>query len=71
MLIDCPSMTPYRDGCALGPFVRMCRYLQAQVSSVKIFAMYLSDRDPKIVKARALSLCSMKIGWHSLMKIDM
>lgn len=71
MTVDCPSMVSYRDGCALGPFVKMCKYLQPQISSVKIYGQFLSDKNPRIVKSRALALCSMKVGWHRLMGIDL
>ena len=69
--IDCPSMAGFRHGCSLGPFIKMCKILQPQISSVKIYALFISDRNPKIVKSRALSLCSMKLGWHSLMGIKL
>ena len=70
MVIDCPAMEQFRRGCDLGSFIDIYRGTRPQFSSVKIFALYLSDKDDSVVKSRALSLSHMKIGWHKLMKIE-
>ena len=67
--MECPAMEIYRNDCDLGPFVRLYRSLKPQFSSIKIYAMYLSDRDPSKMKTRALALYSMKVAWHRLMNI--
>ena len=64
-------MEPYRNGCILGPFIRMYKSLTPSLSAVKIFALYLSDKNPKVVKNRALTLYSMKLGWHALLEISL
>ena len=71
MLVDCPAMEQYRNGCTLGPFIRAYRSLKPQFSSVKIFALYLNDKDPENVKKKALTLYHMKVGWHKLMNIEL
>ena len=71
MLIDCPSMAHYRDTCEIGSFVLMYRRLQPQISSVKLYAMYVSDSCVDNLKEKILSLYHMKLGWHKLMKIEM
>ena len=70
MIIDCPIMEPYRSACDLAPFINLYKSLKPQYSSVKIFAMYLNDRDPTKIQKKTLSLCSMKLGWHKLMNIN-
>ena len=71
MLIDCPSMNYYRDTCELGLFVTMYRRSQPQISSVKLYAMYLSDSVLDNFKEKVLTLYHMKLGWHKLMKIEL
>ena len=71
MLIDCPSMARYRDTCEIGSFVSMYRMSQPQISSVRLYAMYLSDACVDNLKEKILALYHMKLGWHKLMKIDM
>ena len=66
MLIECAQMDQFRNSCALGPFVRTYRNMY---SSVKIYAMYLNDDNPKNVKKKALSLYHMQVGWNQKMNI--
>ena len=71
MLLDCPRMSPYRSSCGLGPFLVAYSCMIPRFSSVKIFALYLNDKDPKTMKQKALDLYHMKLGWHKLMGIEM
>ena len=71
MLIDCPKMTQTRETCGLGPFIRAHRLAKPGISSIKLFAMFLSDRDPEAMKQKAMDLYTMQLGWHNLMKIEM
>ena len=71
MIVDCPSMEPYRTTCEIGPFVRLYKSMVPHYSSVKIYAMYLDDREFKAVQKKSLALYQMKVGWHKLMKIPM
>lgn len=69
MLIDCPGMTQTRDACGLGPFITAYRSISPQMSSVKLFALFLNDNNPEKMKKKALDLYTMKLGWHNLMNI--
>ena len=71
MLIDCPTMTQYRESCNLGMFIKTYRRISPQMSSVKIYALYLNDTHPITLKEKAIDLYHMKIGWHIKMKIEM
>ena len=71
MIVDCPIMEPYRKLCEIGPFVRLYKTMNRHYTSVKIYAMYLDDRDHKAVQRKSLALYSMKIGWHRLMNIPL
>ena len=71
MIVDCPAMKVYRDLCSIGPFVSMYKNMGPKYSSVRIFAMFLDDRDPTQVQKKALALYSMKIGWLKEMKIPL
>lgn len=71
MLIDCPTMSQYRESCGLGPFVTAYRRAYPQMSSVKIFALYLNDNSPENMKIKALDLYHMKLGWHNCMNISL
>ena len=71
LLIDCDVMGPYRRSCELSSFIAVHRRLQPSVSSIKLFALFLSDKNPDILKRRALSLYNMILGWHKLMNISM
>lgn len=70
MLVDCPGMTQYRLSCGLGQFISAYRRTNPQISSIKIFALYLNDRNPENMKKKAFDLYHMKLGWHSLMCIN-
>ena len=71
MIVDCPSMDGYRALCSIGPFVKLYKSLGPKYSSVKIYAMYLDDRDIRKIQKKALSLYSMKIGWLKEMNIPL
>ena len=64
-------MAVYRDSCGLGSFIKAYRRAIPGISSLKLYAMYLNDCDPCSMKNKAMDLYSMKVGWHSLMKIDL
>ena len=70
LLIDCPKMNQYRDTCCLGSFIRVHRRVRPGISSIKLFALFLDDKDPKAIKKKAIDLYTMIVGWHSQMKID-
>ena len=69
MLIDCPAMEPYRQTCAIGPFIDVYKSLQPSISSVKLMSLYLSDSPGTNIKSIALSLYYMQKGWENLMNI--
>ena len=71
MLIDCPAMAQYRNSCGLGPFIRVHRQVKPGISSVKLFMIFLSDKDCALLLKRAMDLYTMKLGWHTLMDIDL
>ena len=71
MMIDCPEMDYYRNTSDLGAFVRAYRQMGLQISAVKIYSQYLSDKMSGDIKNKALTLYHMKLGWHSLMNIEM
>jgi hypothetical protein len=71
MLIDCTAMDPYRNSCELANFISAYRRTNQQISSLKLFARFLNDHDPKLMQKRALSLYTMQLGWHHLMQINM
>ena len=71
MLFDCSKMTQYRESCGLGPFIRAHRILKQSITSIKLYALYLNDRDVDTIKKKAMDLYVMKVGWHKLMKIDL
>ena len=70
LLIECAQMKNYRESCGLGPFISAHRLAKPGISSIKLFALFLSDRDPALLQKRALDLYTMKLGWHNLMDID-
>ena len=70
MLIQCNTMSDYRNSCDLGQYITMYRKLQPQISAAKIYSLYLNDAMCKNIKKRILSLYHMKIGWYSKMCID-
>ena len=51
--------------------MRFYRSMGPTFSSVKIYALYLSENSVETMKKRALSLYSMKVAWHKLMNISM
>ena len=71
LLVDCPALEPYRDTCDIGPFVRFYQSISPKYSSVKIYALYLSEKSVELMRKKALSLYSMKVAWHKLMGINM
>ena len=71
MIIDCPHMSHYRNMCDIGPYVRLYRKMQPQISSVKLYAMYLDDHNHEEVQKKALSLYCMKHGWSKLMNMPL
>lgn len=71
MLIDCSDMSGYRNTCELGRYISMYRGLQPQISSAKIYALFLNDSVPSNLKEKILTLYHMKIGWHTLMGINL
>ena len=71
MIVDCPSMEPYRRMCNIGSFVQLYKTMVPRYSAVKIYAMYLNDGDFKAIQKKALALYCMKVGWHKLMGIPL
>ena len=71
LLVDCPALEPFREMCEIGPFVKFYRSLSPKYSSVKIYALYLSEKSAEAMRKKALSLYSMKVAWHKLMDIKM
>ena len=71
MLFDCASMRRYRDSCCLGKFIDIYRKMQPQISSQKLYSLYMSDSVCTDLKERILSLYHMKLGWHTLMGISL
>ena len=70
MVIDCPQMELYRSSCNIGPFIEVVRFTRPRASSVKIYAMYLSDRNYEMFCKKYQDLLHMYLGWHNLMGID-
>ena len=64
-------MTQSRESFGLGPFLRAHRLAKPGNSSIKLYAMFLSDRDPGAMKQKAMDLYTMQLGWHNLIKIEM
>ena len=71
LVVECPVLDPYRKTCDIGPFVTFYKSMKPRLSSVKIYAMYLSDRKVENMKKKALSLYTMKVAWYKLMNIVM
>ena len=63
-LIDCEVMRPYRESCEVGRFVRMHRQYQPQISSVKLYVLFLDDSDLTKHHERVTALYYMKMGWN-------
>ena len=70
MVIECPKLSPYRSSCGIGPFISAHRLASPGMSSIKLFSLYMSDVQPDSVIDKARDLYSMKVGWHTLMKIE-
>ena len=64
-------MEQYRNSSGIQSFILAHRRSTPHISSLKLFAIFLNDSNPDLIKKRAVSLYSMLLGWHSLMKIDM
>ena len=69
LVIECPYMEQYRQACTVGPFIAGVRSMKPQISSLKLYSMFVSDDNGSEVKNKAISLYSMKLGWHLLMNI--
>ena len=55
-------MTQFRESCGLGPFIRVHRLAKPGISSIKLYAMFLSDRDPGAMQQKAMDLYTMQLG---------
>ena len=71
MVIDCPELLMYRQACGLGNFLKSYRTLNPQISSLKLYALFVNDSHITNLHSRALDLYSMKVAWHSLTGISM
>ena len=69
MLIDCSPMSTYRSSCGLGSFISCYRKFRPHLSSIKLYAMFLSDSNLDVVPDRTVDLYHMYLGWHTLMNI--
>ena len=69
MLIECPELVIYRDACTLGAFVKTLRRAMPNISSVKLYAHYLSDSHPEDIDEKAMCLYSMKTAWEEHVKM--
>ena len=69
MIVECPQLTAYRDSCTLGQFVKSIKRLRPGISSVKIYAQYLSDIHPEDIHEKAMCLFSMKTAWDQLIRL--
>ena len=69
MIIECPEMSHYRNSCRIGSFIRDYRVLRPQISSLRLFALYMSDSDLEEMNEKSLDLYHMYLGWHNLMNI--
>ena len=70
MIIDCPSMAVYRDMCGIKDFLQESRRLNPRISSIKLFSLFVNDRNPSALVQRATDLYTMKLGWNRLMRIE-
>ena len=71
MVIECPKLNPYRNACGIGPFITAHRISTPGISPLKLFSLYMNDNPPDSVRDKALDLYNMKVGWHTLMKIEL
>ena len=70
MLIDCSPMSTYRSSCGLASFITAYRAFQPQMSSNKLYSLFLNDSNLDILRDRTLDLYHMYLGWHTLMNIN-
>ena len=71
MLFDCPFMVQYRNQCEIGRFKEVYRITQPQISSTKLYSLFLSDRmEFGSLKERILSLHHMYLAWSTEVGID-
>lgn len=70
MLFDCPAMSGYRNTCELNSFIATYRRLQPQISSLKLYSLYLNDSLCTNIKEKVLTLYHMKSGWMKKMGIN-
>lgn len=70
MLIDCPLMSTHRSSCGLASFITAYRAFKPQISSRKLYSLFLSDSNLDILHDRTVDLYHMYLGWHTLMKIN-
>ena len=70
MLVDCPSISQYRNTCGLGPFIAAYRGIKPHISSVRLYALFLNDSNPEKMSKKSFDLYHMVLGWHLLMNID-
>ena len=64
MLFDCPVMDRYRSMCEVGRFKEVYRRTQPQISSNKLYSIFLNDnRSDCSLKERILSLYFMHSSW--------
>ena len=58
-----------RNSCGIGPFIIAYRFLRPQISPVKLYSLYLNDRNPDSLLKKVNTLYHMYLGWHYLMNI--
>ena len=56
MVIECPKMNLYRASCGIGPFIAAHKLASPGLSSIKLYSLYLDDKQPDSVKAKAMDL---------------
>ena len=70
MLIDCSAMSAYRNTCELNSFIVIYRRLQPQISSLKLYSLYLNDSLCTNIKEKVLTLYHMKSSWMKELGIN-
>ena len=71
LLIDCQELSQHRAACGLGAYISARRIISPNLSSLKIFAMFLSDQSCEQMQSKAVILYAMKVAWHNLMQIKL
>ena len=71
MIIECQAMTGYRNTCNIGQYIAMYRRLQPQISSVKLYSLFLNDLVSSDLKEKILALYHMKNGWYTIMGMEL